>query len=111
MSLEIPGIRALSLDEWDYVSGGDDPANVPPPGDVSSRGNDVYTQIVGLLGAISPTVWLSPAAAIAGACPDCTFRPEVCTMPDGSNGNQWVSNEIDDFFFPCGEPLPDGTSP
>jgi hypothetical protein len=43
MRLEFNGIRELSLDEWDRVSGGDDPpatnpppANNPPPPDLTT---------------------------------------------------------------------------
>ncbi len=113
MTMEINGIRNLSLDEWKYVSGGDGTPSVPPPGDPAPNTavNDIYNQIVGLLGAISPNVTLSAGALAGASCPDCTWHVEACTMPDGSTGAQWVANEIDEFLIPCGEPGPDGQNP
>ena len=110
---EVTGVRELSLNEWDYVSGGDGTPSVPPPPDPAPNTavNDIYNQIVGQLGVTMPTPWVSPAALIADAIPGTGFHSETCTMPDGSGGNQWVSNDDSDFFFPCGEPDSNGQLP
>ena len=114
MSLEISGIRALSLDEWNYVSGGDGTPSVPPPPDTAPNTavNDIYNQIVGQLGAVPPNATLSAFAVAQNICPDCTWYVSPgCTMPDGSTGSQWVANEVDEFVLPCGELGPDGQAP
>ena len=81
------GIRELSLHEWDHVSGGDgDPTaggTIPPGPDPT-------------------TIQLLPPSNPMLVPPGVDFHVEPCA--DGP-GNQWVANDIDEYFLPCGVTL------
>jgi hypothetical protein len=82
MSLEVFGIRALSMDEWECVSGGAGlPPDTPPPGSIVGQAESTVASLIGLV-----EVSIGANGVLASVPP-----PTPCDF----NQTMWPNMELD----------------
>lgn len=81
MSLEITGIRDLSLEEWDCVSGGTGTSSPPPPNNINLTTQELTSLTIGT----TPCDFTGPNGLAQNACWTITDNASGDTVIEPAN--------------------------